>query len=351
MRVLVIQQKMIGDVLTSSILFEALKEKYPNAELHYVLNKHTYPVVEHNPFIDEFLFVTPEIEKSKVAFYGFLKTIRHKNYDAVIDVYSKYSSNLMTLFSGAKLKISKRKWYTSIIYNHNYTDQKVKKTKAGLAIENRIQLLEPLHIKTSKLYKPKIHLTNKEITESKVFLQQSGIDLNKPIYMIGVLGSGMNKTYPFEYMAKVIDVIASESKGQILFNYIPKQENNAKQIFDLCSAEAQNQIYFKVFGNSLRDFLAITHHCKALIGNEGGAINMAKAINIPTFTIFSPWIKKEVWSSFEDDVQNVSVHLKDFKPHFFKNKDTRQLKAHWKTLYSEFEPDLLQAKLKKFVSS
>ena len=56
---------------------------------------------------------------------------------------------------------------------------------------------------------------------------------------------------------------------------------------------AQKQIYFDVFGETLRDFLAITYHCDALIGNEGGAINMAKALNVPTFTIFSPWIKKE----------------------------------------------------------
>lgn len=349
MKVLVIQQKMIGDVLTSSILFEVLKEEHPNAELHYVLNKHTYPVVENNPFIDEFLFVTPEIEKSKTAFYRFLKTIRSKNYDAVIDVYSKNSSNLMTLFSGAKLKISKRKWYTSFIYNHVYDDEKIKKTVAGLAIENRLQLLRPLDINPSKLYKPKIYLSDNEITESKTFLENAGIDTNKPLYMIGVLGSGANKTYPFEYMAKVIDVIVSETNGQILFNYIPKQENDAKRIYDLCNPETQKQIYFNVFGKSLRAFLAITHHCTALIGNEGGATNMAKALDIPTFTIFSPWIKKDVWSSFEDDIQNVSVHLKDFKPDLFKDKDTKQIKANWEQLYLEFKPDLIFNKLKQFI--
>jgi heptosyltransferase-2 len=37
MKVLVIQKKRIGDVLTSTIIFEALKEKFPNSELHYLV--------------------------------------------------------------------------------------------------------------------------------------------------------------------------------------------------------------------------------------------------------------------------------------------------------------------------
>ena len=49
MKILVIQQKMIGDVLTSSILFEVLRAKYPNAQLDYLVNSHTLPVIENNP--------------------------------------------------------------------------------------------------------------------------------------------------------------------------------------------------------------------------------------------------------------------------------------------------------------
>ena len=41
MKILVIQQKMIGDVLTSSILFESLRIKYPNSKLDYLVNSNT----------------------------------------------------------------------------------------------------------------------------------------------------------------------------------------------------------------------------------------------------------------------------------------------------------------------
>ena len=73
MKILVIQQKMIGDVLTSTILFEALRSKYPNAQLDYLINSHTFAVVKHNPFIDNIVYFTPTVENNKFLFLKFIR--------------------------------------------------------------------------------------------------------------------------------------------------------------------------------------------------------------------------------------------------------------------------------------
>ncbi|MFB9053013.1 glycosyltransferase family 9 protein [Formosa undariae] len=351
MKVLIIQQKMIGDVLATSIMFEALKDKYPNAELHYVINSHTFPVVEHNPFIDYFHFFTPEHEKSKFELYKFAKYLSQEKFDIVIDVYSKISSKVITFLSHAKTKISIDKGRKSLIYNHTFKNKLTANTNAGLAIENRLQLLKPLDIDPLKIVQPKIYLTEIEKNNAKQFLESNHIDLKKPLVMIGVLGSSNNKTYPFEYMAKVIDqIVLAEPECQILFNYIPKQESEAKAILNLCSESTKKHIYFSVFGKNLRDFLAITSHCNALIGNEGGAINMAKALNIPTFTIFSPWIKKEAWNMFDDGQKHVSVHLKDYLPKAYLNIDhPKKLKSKASALYLDFKLTYFENDLDKFL--
>ncbi|AUS03979.1 glycosyltransferase family 9 protein [Pseudotamlana carrageenivorans] len=350
MKILVIQQKMIGDVLASSILFEALRQKYPQAQLHYIINEHTYPVVENNPFIDRCIFFTKTEENSKKALFKFVKNIQSQHYDIVIDVYSKFSSNLITLFSRSKIKISQYKSYSAYLYTHPFKNKKTANTNAGLAIENRLQLLEPISKELSKtLIKPKIYLTPIEIETSKQNLLKANINLEKPLFMISVLGSDMTKTYPLLHMAKLIDAIMLKTQGQILFNYIPKQHTAAKAIFNFCKAETKPYIYFNVFGKSLREFLAITKHCTALIGNEGGAVNMAKALEIPTFTIFSPWIKKESWSMFENNSTNVSIHLKDVKPELFEEKSTKTLKADALNLYENFSPDLIIPELNNYL--
>ena len=46
MKILVIQQKMIGDVLVSSILCENLRYAYPDAQIDYLIYDSTKTVVE-----------------------------------------------------------------------------------------------------------------------------------------------------------------------------------------------------------------------------------------------------------------------------------------------------------------
>ena len=341
---------MIGDVLTSSILFDELRQKFSNARLDYLINEHTLPVVKQHPNIDNFILFTKEHEASKSALIVFARSLRSENYDIVIDVYSKISSNIITYFTKAKTRISYYKHYSTFIYNYNIKRNTEAKTIAGLAIENRLQLLEPLGIKAD-FGIPKIYLTDNEIEASKTVLKQYNISLSKPLFMISVLGSGSNKTYPFSYMAKIIDTISMETEGQILFNYIPNQLSDAKAIYDLCNAKTKSHIYIDVFGKNLREFLAITHHCTALIGNEGGAINMAKALNIKTFSIFSPWIDKKTWSTFEDGTQHVSVHLKDFKPELYEQTTVKKMKNKAAILYEKFFPALFHDKLVLFLSN
>ncbi len=349
MKILIIQQKMIGDVLTSSILFEVLRLKYPKAQLDYLINEHTFPVVENNPFIDNFIFFTKEIESSKKALYRLAKTVKYKKYDIVIDVYSKFSSNFITLFSGAKTKISKEKWYTSFIYTHTFKEAKVSKTEAGLAIENRLQFLTPIIKNKPLILKPKIYLTSKEIVASKEFLNHYKLDLSKPIFMLSALGSSKNKTYPLPYMANIIDAIVNYTNGYVLFNYIPSQLLEIEELFSLCKKSTQRKIYLEVYGKNLREFLAITKHCSAVIGNEGGAINMAKALNIPTFSIFSPWILKEAWNMFEDSGLHTSIHLKDVKPQLYKGKELKSIKKNTQDYYDIFSPKYMLPNLKSFL--
>lgn len=348
-KILVIQQKMIGDVLTSSILFEVLRHKYPKAQLDYLINSHTYPVVEHSPYINNFVFYTKQVEQNKLAFIRLVKSIRRVNYDVIIDVYSKWSSNIISLFSGAKTKISYHKSYTSFIYQHTVKRQ-IKSDKASLAIVNRMQLLEPLGIKPSDFPKPKIYLSENEKTKAKQFLKSKGVNLDKPLFMISVLGSMQIKTYPFEFMAKIINQIVDSTNGQVLFNYIPNQKKDVENIYKLCKPETQKHIFKDIYGKSLSEFLAITHFSNALIGNEGGATNMAKALDIPTFTIFSPWIDKDTWNQFDNGFSNVSVHLKDYHPEFYEDiEEYKELKRESLVLYQKFKPEFFLDKLKIYL--
>ena len=346
MKILVIQQKMIGDVLTTSVLFEALREKYPDAKLHYLINSHTLPVIENNPFIDEFVFFTSEMETSKVALYKFLKTIKAEKYDITIDVYGKLSSILISCFSKAKTRISYYKKHTAFLFTYPVNRINTPKYNSSLALENRFRLLEPLKIDYKDII-PKIYLKPIEIEAAKTQLISSDIDLKKPLFMISVLGSSDSKTYPLEYMANLLNTIASTVKNaQILFNYIPKQREQAEAIYNFCLPETQKHIFIDVYGKSLREFISITSLCVSLIGNEGGANNMAKALQLPTFTIFSPYLNKKNWFGENETKRNVAVHLSDYLVY-----DISQAKKQPRKYYLKLKPDFITKKLITFLKA
>lgn len=321
---------------------------YPDARIDYLIYPFTKPVVEHNPNIDRIVFFEDEYRKSKKSLMKFLVSIRQEKYDIVIDAYGKLESNLVVAISGARKRIGFHKSYTNFIYTKTYKELSVPKTTAGLAIDNRMQLLSDFSQKVLD-NRPKIFLTEEEINHGRQILENHDIDFSKKVYMIGVLGSGTNKTYPFAFMAKILDTIVSESGAALLFNYMPSQKKEAKTIYDLCRPETQKHIKIDIIPGSIREFLAITYHCNALIGNEGGAVNMAKALGKPTFTIFSTWIKKEAWNSFEDGKSTVSVHLKDFKPELYGGKSAKEMKGEAMQLYEAFTPDLLLPQLQNYV--
>lgn len=340
MKILVIQKKRIGDVLTSTILLEALREKFQEAELHYLVYENAVPVVLNNPFIDKIVVLDEKSRKGKWAFIKFLFKIRSEKYDAVVDAYGKPNSVILGWFSGAKTTITFDKIYSKILYSHPIQRSIEQFANATTAIEHRMILLKPLGI-DFKIVKPKIFLLDEEKETAKQYLLENGIVFSKPIVMISAIGSNPLKTFPLENMAKTLENICRNREIQLLFNYFPYQQNQAKELFDLCNEETKSKIFFDVFENDLRKFLAITSHCNALIGNEGGATNMAKALEIPTFTIFATGVVKNSWNTFENETTNISVHIHDYVD----NQIT-----DYQTLVDLFKPELFEDKLQKFLN-
>jgi len=351
MKILVIQQKMIGDVLISSIICNNLRIAYPDAQIDYLVYESTTPVLEGNNNIDNILLFQEKHRKSKTAFLKLALQIRANQYDLIIDAYSKLESWLIVLFSGAKRKISYKKKGRTFLYTDNVPFEPFPKTNLGLAIERRLSLLEPLDLKIKIDPLPKLFVTEKENQEALSLFEKHQLKKERKTVMISLLGSEKLKTYPLEHMAKVVDTIADNQDVNILFNYFPKQIDDAKIVLNACKSSTQEKIYFDLLGSDLRSFIAIMNQCDLIVGNDGGAINMAKALEKPSFIIFSPWIEKKIWATFEDGLMHCSVHLNDFKPELFLGFSEKELKTKTPVLYEAFHSELFMDQLKTFLSN
>jgi len=351
MKILVIQQKMIGDVLLSSLICENLRKAYPQAQIDYLVNESTALVVQNNPAIDRLILFTPKQEKSFIELIRFGLKLRQEQYDLVIDAYSKLQSWILVGLNNAPRKISYKKPGRTFLYTDNVIKTSLPATNLGLAIEHRLSLLDPLKLSITKEVFPKITVTEKENAAAVDLLKQHAVNTQRKTIMISLLGSDPSKTYPLPYMAELINYLADNYDVNLLFNYFPKQLDQAKEIWNLCSESTRKKVYFDLLGSDLRGFIALMNHCDAIIGNDGGAINMAKALNKKSFIIFSPWIEKKVWATFEDGKNHTSVHLNDFKPELFQHKKTKELKHQFANYYLKFTPAMIKPKLVNFMDS
>ena len=344
MKVLVIQQKMIGDVLASTVICEALKSRFANCEVHYMIRRHTRPVVENNPYIDRIVEFEPSKKGGLAELVKFGKSLRKENYDAVIDAYGKWESIIPGFFSGAATRIGVRKWYTQLLFTKTIVP---KQNIEGSAIYHRLQLAEALTGSLSTIAFPQIFLTDEEKTEGLADIRKF-IPENRSAVMISILGSAENKSLPDAYMARLMDIAAHSGPVSLLVNFMPKQRVHAQRIVSLCKPETRAITVMDCYQDSLRGFLAVLAHCDALIGNEGGAVNMAKALNIPTFTVFSPWVNKESWNMLSG-ANHEAVHLRDFEPEVYNGRHAKEFGKQAMELYKKLDPALYAERLRDFV--
>lgn len=347
-KILIIQNKRIGDVLISSVIANNFKKKYPKSEIHLMAYEFTHGVIENNPNIDQIISINEKELKQIPNLVKTIQNVRKEKYDIIFDPYSKLQSRLICKFGGAKQTIghkSRKKIGNLGYYTHPVGILKKKTHIAGKAIEDRIHLLQQAGTFENIDYEPKIFLTEAEKQFRVPEKYQS-----KKIIMLGILGSTPQKSMPYEYVAQLVDYIADTFDCFLLFNYAPNQKAEADKIYELCRNKAN--IILDVYAKSIRDFAVLMNQCAVLVSNEGGTVHIAKAIGKPTFTIFSPYINKDDWSSFEDGKLHQSVHLLDFIPDAITNlsyEKSKEIEKNPRELYLKLTPEMIIPELHDFL--
>ena len=309
------------------------------AQIDYLIYGFTRDVVLNNPNIDNIIEFKDEYRNSyKLISFAF--KIRKEKYDIVIDAYNKLEARIIVALSGISKRISyKRKG--NFMFNIQVENNPEAQTKAGMAIEHRLDLLKPLASKDFQYdYEPKIYLISEEKEMANTFFPKN-YDFNKKTVMFGIYGSVEKKTYPEEKMLKVVNYFASKYDVQILLNYFGNQKERAEQFYQ--RIENKENVFFDVYSSKLREFAQILTKVDLYIGNDCGYTNISKAMQVPTFVLFAPFLNRGIWGCFEDGIQNDSVHLEDLQPELYseENKDVEKT-------YQMMDDEKVIEKIEKF---
>ena len=132
MKILLIKQTSLGDVLHMTPVIRALKKWKPESEIDIVTDKRALGILKNNPYINR-LYVLDiykyekEIFKSPLKFFStikeffsHIKEVRKKKYDIAIDLQGLERSIIFLYLCKAKKKYAKGKW--AFVKSNYYVD-------------------------------------------------------------------------------------------------------------------------------------------------------------------------------------------------------------------------------------
>ena len=217
-KILVIRyKKSVGDTIIGTTLCESIKKKYPDVRVDYLVYENLTEIFYNHRAIDNVL--TLDRKSGVKGWFETLKEIRKNRYDVVIDCRTIVMTSLLSLFSGAKLRIGKYHKYRFFFYHHAIKGFKEKMNQ----MKKYHQLLKPLGIEDVTT-EYAICLRDDEKLEWKKKMEAEGIDMSKLIIPMAVNARQSNKKYPEEYMLKITQTLIDRYDAQIILSYSPSEE-------------------------------------------------------------------------------------------------------------------------------
>ena len=290
--ILIIRFRRVGDSVLTMALCHSLRLSFPKAQIHFVINSGIACLFNGHADIDR---VIPFNDRENHGL-NYIKKVgalmRETHYDVIIDMRSTPKTLLFSLFSlSTPYRIGRKKWYNHGVHNYRI------ETPDGMdRVQSNLHLMEPLAAE-AKLIKDEqflLYITEEEKQTYRNYMQQQGIDFQKPIVLAAVTTRIPHKSWPRERMTEILKRIIDTYHPQLIFNYSgPEEEKAAREYYD--TLHQDSHIFMNVKADTLRQLCALCSLSNFFFGNEGGPRHISQAFQVPSFAIFPPDIDKDFW--------------------------------------------------------
>ena len=279
-RILVCQQRQIGDVLLATPVFEVLRKRFPRAELHLFTEEKCEPLLRGNPCIDVFhLIDRKDGFFRQLAFYRRVAACR---FDLVVDLQQLPRCRMMSLMSRAPVRLSfPASVLSGLIYNRLVTP------KDGYASQTKISLLEPFGIVWNG-EAPRIFLSAEEEAEAKAVLEGCGLRPEHRLIVIDSTHRRASKRWPAERYARLMALLKKEDDAfRFLLLRGPGEDADIAALKALClelGMKSEDLLVPEPLPD-IRLSAACLKRAELLIGNCSSPRHMAAALDVPSLVI------------------------------------------------------------------
>jgi len=271
-KILIIRLSSLGDIILTTPLIRAIKKKYSNAVIDFLLKTQYKDVLKFNPDINQIIEFTKQ--KDNLSIVSLLK---EKEYNLIIDLQNNIRSRNIT----NKLKVPELRFRKKNLAKFMLVAFKL----------NLFNEIIPVPVQYAQ-YMPIVSLDSEG---ADLFVPDDiKPELLKDDKLIGICPGSRHftKMYPVDYQIALCKKFVEKGFKIVLFG--------GKDDKEIC-----RQIASEVFGiidlsndNDLIRTAVNMKNCKLVICNDSGLMHTATALKIPVVAIFGSTVKEFGFSPY-----------------------------------------------------
>lgn len=289
-RVVIVKMWALGDILMATPMLAALRGRYPDVKVTWVVDESHGAVLQGHPGIDDLEIINSGqwrrfLRKGNVP--GWVATaLRLRNLvssykpDAVINCHPEKWWTIFLAPAPVRVGLfpSRTLPGTSRFYTHplanpsppiHATRQYLLATQA-LGCEDRDLSLT-------------IGETPDETPFLTAFQQEHGLSEERPLVIIAPFTSAENKCWEPELFAQLADQLAEQFGAQIVMTLHPKDEPSARKI----ASQARTKIIVAT-KTTLRQYVALLRSADLVVSGDTSSLHISAALGTPYVTLFGP---------------------------------------------------------------
>jgi lipopolysaccharide heptosyltransferase II len=299
-KILLFRLSSIGDIVLTTALVRCLKNRYPNAQIDFVVKKQFRQLVDHNPHIHTIYTVD-----SSEGFSGLRKLkakIRLTHYDVFIDIHKNIRSLFVRSGSGAKITLT-------------YNKHIIKRTiLTNIGIDN-YRIVTPVYqrfIDAAKKIDVSYDGKGTELfigaeIEEKIKRELTSKNLlgEKPYILLCPGASFKNKQWLPEQFAELANTLLDKENVNVLLVGGAAEEEVCKYIVQETKGRA---IDFSV-QLSILESGVLAKYAKVVVANDTGMLHIAEALKVPVIGIYGPTTRQFGYFPILENSQVVEIEL------------------------------------------
>ena len=269
-KILVVNLAFIGDVILSTPVIRALKEKYPQSSISMLTIPLTAPIAQLNPYIDKVLIYDKKGDhKGLLGGWKVVTAIKKEKFDMAICMNFAVRGAMLTWLAGIKYRIGYDAQHGKI-----FLTDAIKASRAVIQHEtlNHMMILQPLGCKNID---DKIEIVVPENIISKTI---SKINFNKS-----------KKNLEIKEYSKIIQGLRDKFDIYIIGG--KKEESSLNLLAEKAGVNKERVLAGTL---SLQEIAALIKISDVLLSVDTGPLHISQGVNTPVVALFGPTDPK-IW--------------------------------------------------------